>query len=90
MPCKLHKVADNCTESPAANPLLGRVIPLLKGLLPNNAQDVISDNSKFQYKFVAVKLSGWEPFNIHVCLDLAVILFAFTMRMIEINDLLIW
>ena len=89
MPRKLHKVADDCTEPAPANRLPGRIIPFLKRFLTDNAQNIISDNGKFQYQFVTVKLSRWKSFNIHVCFDLAVILLTFAMRMIEIDDLLI-
>ena len=46
-------------------------------LVTNHTQDVISWHRKFQYKLICVELPRGEPFQIHICLDLAVILLAF-------------
>ena len=58
-------------------------------LIADHTQDIVRVHCKFQDKFICVELSGWEPFQVHIGLDLAVELFAFTMRMIKGNDIMV-
>ena len=84
---KLHKITDDSANPTTTDFLPLRVISFFQRLLTDDPQDVIGDHSEFKYKFVAVKLSGWQPFNIHICLDLAVILLTLSMSVVEIYDL---
>lgn len=83
MSCKLHEVTDD-----RADPAPG-IITLLQRFLTDYTQDVIGDHSQFKHQLVAVKFPGWQPFNIHVRLDLAMVLLALSMSMIQIDDFLI-
>ena len=89
MPCELHKITDYRAYSTPLNLLSCRRILFLQGFLPNNAQYIVGDHCQLQHEFIAVKLTGWKSFNIHIRLDFTVVLFAFSMSVIEVDDLLI-
>ncbi len=76
MTSKLYEVADNRTDPTPVYFLPFWVIPFFQGFLTNNPQDIIGNHCQFQHQLVAFKFPGWQSFNIHICLDLAVILLA--------------
>ena len=84
------QVADHCAD-PAALYLSFRFgsTAALKRLLADNAQDIISEYSELQNKLVSIKLPGRKPLDIHIRLDLAVILLAFTMLMVKPDHIVI-
>ena len=71
---KLHKITDHRTYSSAMYFLPAGSILLFQRFLPYDSKDIICDHCQLQHQFVALKLSRWESFNIHVRLDFTVIL----------------
>ena len=90
MPADQDQVADHCTDpSTLYLSFRSRSTAALKWLLPDNAENVISKYSEFKNEFIGVKLSRRKPLEIHIRLDLAVILLAFAMLMVELDHLVI-
>ena len=85
MACKLYEVIDDCTDPAAAYFLPPRVLSFFQRFLTNDPQDIIGDHSQFKHQLVTFKFSGWQPFHIHVCLDLTVVLLTLSMSMVEID-----
>lgn len=74
--CHHHQILDHCA-CPASFYRVPHEMARADALVSNHTQDVISWHRKFQYKLICVELPREEPFQIHICLDLAVILLAF-------------
>ena len=41
-------------------------------------------------QLIALKLAGWESFDIHISFDPAVVLLTFPMGMVEVNNAPVW
>lgn len=74
--CHHHQILDHCA-CPASFYRVPHEMARVDALVSDHTQDVISWHRKFQYKLICVELPREEPFQIHICLDLAVILLAF-------------
>lgn len=83
---KLHKITDYRTYSSAMYFLPAGSILLFQRFLPYDSKDIICDPCQLRHRFVALKLSQRESFNIHVRLDFTVILLTFSVGMVKIND----
>ena len=64
-------------------------MPRADALVADHTQDVVGAHPKFQDKLICIELSGRKPFQIHIGFDLTVELFAFPMRMIKSNDIMV-
>ena len=74
----LDEIAEHCADpSPFDGALLR--LPVLEGLLPHHAQDVVGDQGKLQHKLVRLELAGRKALHVHVGLELAMVLLAFPM-----------
>ena len=83
------------SKSPAITPFNGQYqtagsILLFQRFLPYDSKDIICDPCQLRHRFVALKLSRRESFNIHVRLDFTVILLTFSVGMVKINDCFVW
>lgn len=94
--CMLRYVAghvDQVTYDRAVASALYRVfkprVPFSECFLTNHAKDVEGQNGQLQNKFVCVELAGRQAFQIHVRLQLAVILFAFSVCMVVGHNVLV-
>lgn len=83
-----HQILDHCPQSPAANLPL-RWLLVFEGFLANHSQQIEGDHRQFQNKRIGSKLSRGKPFHIYVCLQFTVVLFAFSVRMVGSNDVII-
>lgn len=88
MACHHNHVADNRTES--ATMYLMACFSSANGFLSNHPQDIVGKNGQFKHQFIGVKLSGRQPFHIHIGLDFTVKLLTFTMGMVILNDFFIY
>ncbi len=87
---KQDYICDYCPQMAAANLIPNGTIIHAKRFLPNHAQDIVRYHRKLHHEAVRRKFPGWKPLYIHVGLELAVILLAFPMGMIKLDDLAIW
>src|ERR1035438_6714776 len=58
--------------------------------LANEAKNVIDQRATGNYQFVGGELPGGQPLQIHVGLDLGMVLFAESMTFVQFNDLFFW
>ena len=85
-----YQIADHCTDPAALNfALRFGSAAALERFLSDNAENVVSKNGKLQDKLVGVKFPGRKPFDVHIRLDLAVVLLTFTMFMVKPDHIVI-
>ena len=85
-----NQIADHCTDPSALYfALRFGSTAAFKWLLSDNAENVISKNSKLQDKLVGVKFPGRETFDIHIRFDLTVVLLTLTMFMVKPDHIVI-
>ena len=76
------QILDDCAQTaPLHLPLLRRMV--FQGFLTNHTQEIIGEDCQFQHQTVRGKFSGRQTLYIHIGLYFAVVLLAFTMRMIR-------
>lgn len=85
--CDQDQIGDHSPQPSAANGTLVRLL-VLQRLLPNHAQQIVSDHRKLKYQSVRIKLAGREALNVHVGFQLAVVLLAFAVSMVGFDDLI--
>ena len=87
MTCHHDKIADDSPQPASVHISFPGSIFQAKRFLADHTENVVSQNSQFQHKLICFELTGREPLDIHIRLDLTMELLTFTMCMIEINDI---
>ena len=86
----LYQIADHSPNPSSSDRVLcGRSMSALYGSLSDDTQDIIRKDRQFYDEFIRFEFTGRKSFDIHIGLDLAVVLFTLTVRMIKIDDLII-
>lgn len=86
----LYQIADHSPDPSSSDRVLcGRSMSALYGSLSDDTQDIIRKDRQFYDEFIRFEFTGRKSFDIHIGLDLAVVLFTLTVRMIKIDDLII-
>ena len=88
MPSEQNEIRDDCSQPATTYRTLFRLL-VLEGFLPNHTQNVERDHCQFQYEGVGFEFAGRQPFDVHICLELAVILLALSMSVVGFDDLVI-
>lgn len=89
MACHHNHISNHGTQT-AAPYLMPCLRPAAAyGLLAYHAQYVVGDYGKLHHQLVGIELAGRQPFQIHVCFYFAVELFAFPMRMVQPDDIMV-
>ena len=87
MGCHHDQVFYDCPQPSALYwTLHGRILGA-EGFPAYHPEYIVGHHAEFHDELVGVKLAGREPFHIHVILEFRVVLFAFAMGMVELNDL---
>ncbi len=86
----LDQASNNC---PYPSPLYRMLAPLrpmaFQRLLSDHLEHVICEYNKFNHELIRIEFSGRKPLDIHVSLNLAVVLLAFDVGVITIYDVII-
>ena len=88
MPGYLNEVGDHRAQTPASDMALITLL-VFQRFLTNHTKQVVGDHGQFQHQGICIELAGREAFNVHVGLQLTVILFALAMRVVGFNDFII-
>lgn len=82
-------VPDHGAQPTAPYLVSGFCPPAAYGLLPYHAQDIVCNYSKLQHQLICVKFTGRQTFQVHVCFYFTVELLAFSMCMVQADDLMV-
>ena len=83
-----HQILNHSPQPAAANlPFCRLLVP--EGFLTNHPKEVEGDHRQFQYQSIGSKLPGRKTLDIHICLQLAMVLFAFPMGMVRSDDVIV-
>ena len=82
-------VPDHGAQPTAPYLVSGFRPPAAYGLLPYHAQDIVCNYSKLQHQLICVKFTGRQTFQVHVCFYFTVELLAFSMCMVQADDLMV-
>ena len=69
MACYHHQILDDRAYPASFYRVLHGMVRT-DPLVTDHTQNVIGSHRKFQYQLICVELSRWEPFQIHIGLDL--------------------